>query len=511
VTILTTTTGLLRILAVHINGLGEGLFVSNLRSTYISLYLEFTQQTVYDDLQMQLAHAGDDGLACLLIGMLTEGRIFFCKLCKSNAHLILTCFGLRLDCQLNNGFREFHGLQDYRMLLITDGITGCSKLKAYCSSDITGINLFQLHSLVCMHLQDTSNTFLFIFCCIQHIRTSVHSTGIHTEVSKLTYEGVCHDLECQSRKRLFIRRMSDNLVAFQIHTFNRRDIKRRRHILYDCIQKLLHALVLVCASAAYRNSGTFAGAFSQSCFQLVNRGLLTFQISHHQIVIQLADLLYHLRTIQLSFVLHIFRDINDRNIIALIVIVDVGFHFEQIDQTLKVFFFTDGQLNTDCVLAQTGFDLLYCAIKVCTQDIHLIDECHTGYIVGISLTPYVLRLRFYTALCTEHADSAVQYTQGTLNFYCEVNVSRGINDIDTALFCAGLCFAIFLQGPVTGGSSRSNCNTSLLLLSHPVHGCSTFMSITNFIVNTGIIQDTLGGGSFTSIDVSHNTDISGSL
>ena len=73
VTILTTTTGLLRILAVHINGLGEGLFVSNLRSTYISLYLEFTQQTVYDDLQMQLAHTGDDGLAGLLIGMM-HGR-----------------------------------------------------------------------------------------------------------------------------------------------------------------------------------------------------------------------------------------------------------------------------------------------------------------------------------------------------------------------------------------------------------------------------------------------------
>ena len=35
---------------------------------------------------------------------------------------------------------------------------------------------------------------------------------------------------------------------------------RRRHILYDCIQKLLYALVLVCASAAYRNSGTFAGS-----------------------------------------------------------------------------------------------------------------------------------------------------------------------------------------------------------------------------------------------------------
>ena len=40
---------------------------------------------------------------------------------------------------------------------------------------------------------------------------------------------------------------------------------------------------------------------------------------------------------------------------------------------------------------------------------------------------------------------------------------------------------------------------------------STFMSITDLIVNTSIIQNTLSSGSLTSIDMSHNTNISGSL
>ena len=35
--------------------------------------------------------------------------------------------------------------------------------------------------------------------------------------------------------------------------------------------------------------------------------------------------------------------------------------------------------------------------------------------------------------------------------------------------------------------------------------------ITNLVVNTGIVQDTLGQGCFTCIDVSHNTNVSGSL
>ena len=91
-------------------------------------------------------------------------------------------------------------------------------------------------------------------------------------------------------------------------------------------------------------------------------------------------------------------------------------------------------------LPRRVLDLVYAAVEVCTQDIHLVDECHTRYVVGISLTPYVLGLRLNTALCTENADSAVQYTQGTLNLNSEVNVAWSINDVDTVLqsACLGL-------------------------------------------------------------------------
>ena len=66
VTVLTTSTRLFCVLAVHIHSLCEGLFVSNLGSAHIGLYLELTKKTVNDDLKMQLAHTGDDGLASLL-------------------------------------------------------------------------------------------------------------------------------------------------------------------------------------------------------------------------------------------------------------------------------------------------------------------------------------------------------------------------------------------------------------------------------------------------------------
>ena len=305
--------------------------------------------------------------------------------------------------------------------------------------------------------------------------------------------------------------MSYDRVSVQIGTLDWRDIGRSRHVLKNSVQEFLNTFVSVCRTAAYRYSCTLAGSFTQNCFHLVYRRDIIIQITHHQLIIQLADFLYQLGVIQLSVVFHIFRDINDGDIIALIVVVDVSFHLEQIDNSLEFIFLTNWKLKADSIFTKSGLDLIYSVVEVSTKDVHLVDECHTRYVVGISLTPYVLRLRLYTTFCTEHADSAVQYTKGTLNLYGEVYVAWSIDDVDTMLKGTFLRLAVILQSPVTGCSCRCDGNTSLLLLLHPVHGCSTFMSITNLIVNTSIIQNTLGQCGLTSIDMSHNSDISGSL
>ena len=58
---------------------------------------------------------------------------------------------------------------------------------------------------------------------------------------------------------------------------------------------------------------------------------------------------------------------------------------------------------------------------------------------------------------------------------------------------------------------RRNGDTSFLLLFHPVHGSSTFVRITDLVVHACVIQDTFCKSSLTCIDMSHNTNISGSI
>ena len=55
--ILTATTRLLSVFTFDIGNFRANRFtVSNLRFTYVSFYLEFTEKTVNDDFKMELAH-----------------------------------------------------------------------------------------------------------------------------------------------------------------------------------------------------------------------------------------------------------------------------------------------------------------------------------------------------------------------------------------------------------------------------------------------------------------------
>ena len=195
----------MNVTALYIDSLGEGLLVRYLWCTYVCLNLELTEKTVNDDLQVKLTHTGDDGLTGLFIGSYTEGRILLGKLSECVGHLALRSLGLRLDRYGDNRLRELHGLKNDRMILIAESITSRCGLEAYRSCDITGEYLIEIHSLICMHLKQTAYTLLLTLGRVQAVGTVLEGTGVHSEVSKLTYERVGHDLKCECRERCVIR------------------------------------------------------------------------------------------------------------------------------------------------------------------------------------------------------------------------------------------------------------------------------------------------------------------
>ena len=75
VAVLAAAAGLLRVPHLAVGRTGERLLVGDLRLADARLDAELALQTVDDDLEVQLAHAGDDDLTGLLVGLDAEGRV----------------------------------------------------------------------------------------------------------------------------------------------------------------------------------------------------------------------------------------------------------------------------------------------------------------------------------------------------------------------------------------------------------------------------------------------------
>lgn len=101
-TVLAVAAGLTDELTFGFNGFTDGFTVSNLRFAYGAVYVKFTSHTIDDDVEVEFAHAGDDGLVGFRISVYFEGRIFFCQSLKSIAHLFLVSFGLWFNSNGNN-------------------------------------------------------------------------------------------------------------------------------------------------------------------------------------------------------------------------------------------------------------------------------------------------------------------------------------------------------------------------------------------------------------------------
>ncbi len=184
--------------------------------------------------------------------------------------------------------------------------------------------------------------------------------------------------------------MSLDFVAIQVSTFNGRDICRGRHELDDRVDHLLYTLVPVGRAAGDRDCPAFTGSLTKSCLKLLICRLLAFQIHFHQLVVQITDLFDQLSTIELGILEDILGNLTDSNVIALIVVIDIGVHFEQVDEAFVGLFRADRNVYHDSIFAQSVADLLYTAVVVSAHNVHLVDEGHSGNVVCVCLTPYVL-------------------------------------------------------------------------------------------------------------------------
>ncbi|AMO46890.1 Hypothetical protein AKI40_0462 [Enterobacter sp. FY-07] len=391
------------------------------------------------------------------------------------------------------------------MIRITQGITSNNVFQTDRSSDVARANFFDLFTFVGVHLYDTTKTLTCSFHRVQYGITGVNYAGIHAEERQVTNERVGSDFECQSRERLFIASVTLSRGIFTVvqNAVDRRYVSRGWQVINYRIQHRLNTFVFERRTTGHQDDFVVQNALTQGRFDLCFSQFFTTQVFFHQLFGSFRSGFDQVLVPFVSQILHLSRDIFVFEGYALVCFVPVdGFHFHQVNNTGETFFSTNSQLQRNRVRAQTGFDLTNNFQEVSAHTVHFVNERDARNFIFVSLTPYGFRLRLNTTNCAVNHYRTVKNTHGTFYFDGEVNVPRGVDDVYAMRF-------ILLRHtrPECSSCCGGNGNTTLLLLLHPVHGCGAVMNFTDFVVYTGVEQNTFGSRGFTGVDVRTDTNV----
>jgi hypothetical protein len=122
---------LLDVFALALDRAANGFAIRDLRLADVGLDLELAPHAVDDDLEVQLAHAADDGLRGLFVGRDAERRVFLRETLQCQAHLLLVGLRLRLHRDRDDGNRNVHLLERDDLREIADRVAGVHVLQAH--------------------------------------------------------------------------------------------------------------------------------------------------------------------------------------------------------------------------------------------------------------------------------------------------------------------------------------------------------------------------------------------
>ena len=351
-----------------------------------------------------------------------------------------------------------------------------------------------------MHLEDTAETFSCALGGVVRGLTGLDHTGVYAEEAELSDVRVGHDLERESREWFLVGGMTNLFfLGHGIDTLDRGNIGRRGHIVHDCVEELLYALVLVRGTADHGYELIGDGGATDSSLYVIGGKFLTLDVLLEKFLIGFREGFEHSSMILFRLAAHILRNGFYAHILAEFIVVNIGFHVDQVNDPTEGFLSPDGKLNRNSVGFETFLHHIYDMVEVCAHDVHFVDVRHTGNAVFSGLSPNGFRLRFNAALCAEYGYRAIEHAEGTLNFNGEVDVTGGVDDIDARIL------------PEARGRRGGNGDTSFLFLFHPVHGRGALVGFADLMGLSGVEQNAFRSGRLTGINVCHDTDVPGTL
>jgi hypothetical protein len=153
------------------------------------------------------------------------------------------------------------------------------------------------------------------------------------------------------------------------------------------------------------------------------------------------------------------------------------------------------QLDGDGRRAEAGPHAVHDGRRIGAGAVALVDKGDARDLVAVGLAPHRLALRLDAADGVEDGDGAIEDPQAALDFHGEVDVARGVDQVDEVLT------------PAESSGGSGDADAALLLLLHPVGEGRAVMDLAEARDDAGVEQDALGRGRLACVDVRDDPDV----
>ena len=221
--------------SIFSTGRPKRLAVGDLRPADVRVDRELAHQAVDDDLEVELAHAGDQGLAGLVVGADAERRVLLGRGAAGPApSLSWSAFVFGSIATAITG----SGKSIDSSLIGAVSIASVSPvvvfLRPTTGGDLARADLLALLAVVRVHLQDAADALGLAGRRVQDAVAGLDLARVDAEVRQLADVRVGHDLEDERRERLVERRAARELVlGARVDPVDRRHVERARQVVDD--------------------------------------------------------------------------------------------------------------------------------------------------------------------------------------------------------------------------------------------------------------------------------------
>ena len=232
-------------------------------------------------------------------------------------------------------------------------------------------------------------------------------------------------LNARRRERLVVGGLALAFLAVLELALDRRNVRRRRHVVDHRVEHRLHALVLERRAAQHRHDLARDRAQAQAALDFLGAQVVALEVLVHQLFVGLGGALDHLLAPFLREVGEVGRDVAGLELHPLRLLVPVDrLHPHEVDDAFELVLGADRHLDRHRVGLEPRLHLVVDLEEVRADAVHLVDEREPRHVVLVRLAPDGLRLRLHAADRVVHHARAVEHAHRALDLDREVDVAR---------------------------------------------------------------------------------------